>query len=57
MHALGIFFPVHVSNLLFQAGFTLKVHKNENLASILNFVLFQCYLCINNKILVNIFFD
>ncbi len=32
---------------------SLKVHKNENfLASILNFVLFQCYLCINNKILV-----
>jgi hypothetical protein len=27
------------------------------LASILNFVLFQCYLCINNKILVKIFFD
>ncbi len=31
----------------------LKVHKNENfLASILNFVLFQCQLRINNKILV-----
>jgi hypothetical protein len=27
------------------------------LASILNFVLFQCRLCINNKILVNKFFD
>ncbi len=27
------------------------------LASILNFVLFQCWLCINNKILVNKFFD
>jgi hypothetical protein len=27
------------------------------LASILNFVLFQCYLCINNKILVKTFFD
>jgi hypothetical protein len=27
------------------------------LASSLNFVLFQCYLCINNKILVNNFFD
>ncbi len=26
-------------------------------ASILNFVLFQCYLCINNKILVKKFFD
>ncbi len=33
----------------------LKVHKNENfLASILNFVLFQC---INNKILVKNMFD
>ncbi len=27
------------------------------LASILNFLLFQCQLCINNKILVNNFFD
>jgi hypothetical protein len=27
------------------------------LASILNFVLFQCKLCINNKILVKKFFD
>jgi hypothetical protein len=27
------------------------------LASILNFVLFQCYLCINNKILVKNLFD
>ncbi len=27
------------------------------LASILNFVLFQSYLCINNKISVKIFFD
>jgi hypothetical protein len=27
------------------------------LALILNFVLFQCWLCINNKILVKIFFD
>jgi hypothetical protein len=27
------------------------------LASILNFVLFQCLLCINNKILVKKFFD
>jgi hypothetical protein len=27
------------------------------LASILNCVLFQCYLCINNKILVKKFFD
>jgi hypothetical protein len=27
------------------------------LASVLNFVLFQCYLCINNKILVKKFFD
>jgi hypothetical protein len=27
------------------------------LASILNFVLFQCQLCINNKILVKNFFD
>jgi hypothetical protein len=36
----------------------LKVHKNENfLASILNYVLFHCYLCINNKILGNKFFD
>jgi hypothetical protein len=27
------------------------------LALILNFVLFQCWLCINNKILVKIVFD
>jgi hypothetical protein len=27
------------------------------LALILNFVLIQCYLCINNKILVKTFFD
>jgi hypothetical protein len=36
----------------------LKVQRNENfLASILNIVLFHCYLCINNKILGKIFFD
>ncbi len=38
--------------------YTLKIHKNENfLALILNFVLFQCQLCIFNKIFVKIFFD
>jgi hypothetical protein len=38
---------------------TLKVHKNENFdsASILNFVLFHCKLCKNNKILGNNFLN
>jgi hypothetical protein len=49
--------PMYFNNLSPDPGY-LKVHKNENfLASILNFVLFQCYLCINNKILVKIFLD
>jgi hypothetical protein len=46
-------------NAVFKFGFPgLKVHKNEIfLASILNFVLFLCKLCINNKILVKNVFD
>jgi hypothetical protein len=50
------------SNLFLKAVNTrlilsLKVHKNENfLSSILNFVLFHCWLCINIKILGKTFF-
>ncbi len=36
----------------------LKVHKNENFFGFDNeFILFHCYLCINNKILEKFFFD